>query len=98
MQELEAMMIGHRREMNAALHELSLAIGPALLWFVEAPQAASAPGGLLFDHAQQVEEYVIALVSGSGPLGATAQGNPEAAARGLLGALQTLRGKLAETP
>jgi RNA polymerase sigma factor (sigma-70 family) len=98
MRELEEIVAAHRREMNAALHELSLTIRPAVLSFIEAPLPASAPGGLLFDRAQRVEEYVIALVSGSGLLGATAQENPEAAARGLLGALQALRGQLAETP
>jgi hypothetical protein len=98
MQELEEMIAAHRREMNAALYELSLTIGPTFLSFIEAPQAAPAPGGLLFGRAQRVEEYVIALVSGSGPLGPTAQENPEAAARGLLGAIQALRGQLAEIP
>ncbi|HLJ49144.1 MAG TPA: RNA polymerase sigma factor [Bryobacteraceae bacterium] len=85
--KLQEMIADHRRDVRRALGELSARIEPVLHVFAE-PEPAPETSQPLFESAQRVEQYVIALVSGSGPKGAVAQEHPEVAARELLAAIQ----------
>jgi hypothetical protein len=92
--KFDEMNADHQRAMLAALHDLTALVEPVLRPVADAPRS-SAPSGSLFDLAQQVEQWTLALISGTGPNGLAAQSRPESAARELLDALRRLRNQLA---
>jgi hypothetical protein len=93
--KLDEMNLDHQRAMLDALIELTTIVDPVIKPFADAPRPEAATNGSLFDLAHQVEQWTLALVSGSGPNGPAARTRPGSAARELLDALSRLRERLA---
>ena len=88
--KLEEIRADHQRMLRDALAG-AIALVEPLLVAVAGPPDSAAASGTVFERAQRIEQLTIALLSGAGPAGASAQERPDAAARELLGDLRSLR-------
>jgi hypothetical protein len=85
--------LDHRRAMLEALRVLTALLEPVLEPLANAPRAADSSDSV-FELAQIVEQWTLALLSGSGPNAAAARSSPDSAARELLDALSRLHKRL----
>jgi RNA polymerase sigma factor (sigma-70 family) len=87
--KLEEIRSDHQRLLRDALREVIALVEPVLVTVTSTPESAPSSKSTLHQ-AQRIDQLMIALLSGSGPAGAAAQDQPDAAVRELLGIFRNL--------